>query len=50
MMGRSRIQKVEDAIVYLPQVTSMGVIGDPGCEGLGTYNMKVCAAALEKSA
>lgn len=50
MMGRSRIQKVEDAIVYLPQVTSMGVIGDPGCEGLGTYNMKVYAGALEKSA
>lgn len=49
-MNRSRIQKVEDSIVYLPQVTSMGVIGDPGCEGLGTYNMKVYAGALEKSA
>lgn len=49
-MNRSRIQKVEDSIIYLPQVTSMGVIGDPGCEGLGTYNMKVYAGALEKSA
>ena len=49
-MNRSRIQKVEESIVYLPQVTSMGVIGDPGCEGLGTYNMKVYAGALEKSA
>ena len=28
----------------------MGVIGDPGCEGLGTYNMKVYAGTLEKSA
>lgn len=49
-MDRRRIQKVKDAILYLPQVTSIGVIGDPGCEGLGTYNMKVYAGALEKSA
>ena len=25
------------------------MIGDPGCEGLGTYNMKVYAGALEES-
>lgn len=49
-MNKSRIQKVKDSITYLPQVTSIGVIGDPGCEGLGTYNMKVYAGALEKSA
>lgn len=33
----------------LPGVRSMGVIGDPGCEGLGTYNMKIYAGALEES-
>lgn len=49
-MNRSRIQKVKDSVIYLPEVTSIGVIGDPGCEGLGTYNMKVYAGALEKSA
>ena len=37
-------------ILQLPEVKSLGVIGDPGCEGLGTYNMKVYAGALEKSA
>lgn len=47
---RNRIQKVEPAILHLPQVRSFGVIGDPGCEGLGTYNMKVYAGALEESA
>ena len=45
-----KIQKVEQPIIRLPQVKSMGVIGDPGCEGLGTYNMKVYAGTLEKSA
>lgn len=49
-MNRSRIQKVKDSVIYLPEITSIGVIGDPGCEGLGTYNMKVYAGALEKSA
>jgi rubrerythrin/calcineurin-like phosphoesterase family protein len=42
--------KVIEPITYLPNVHSMGVIGDPGCEGLGTYNMKVYAGALEESA
>lgn len=41
--------KVTEQITRLPQVHSMGVIGDPGCDGLGTYNMKVYAGALEES-
>ncbi len=49
-MKKNRIQKVTQPIIRLPQVSSMGVIGDPGCEGLGTYNMKVYAGVLEKSA
>lgn len=49
-MNKMKIQKVMQPILQLPQVKSMGVIGDPGCEGLGTYNMKVYAGALEKSA
>ena len=49
-MNKNRIQKVEQPIIHRPWVNSMGVIGDPGCEGLGTYNMKVYAGTLEKSA
>lgn len=45
----SKIQKITEEIVRLPGVKSMGVIGDPGCEGLGTYNMKVYAGTLEES-
>jgi 3',5'-cyclic AMP phosphodiesterase CpdA len=45
-----KFQKITTPITYLPHVHSMGVIGDPGCEGLGTYNMKVYAGALEESA
>lgn len=48
-MEKNKIQKVTEPIIRLPWVASMGVIGDPGCEGLGTYNMKVYAGALEKS-
>lgn len=48
-MERQRMQCVTEAIVRLIGVHSMGVIGDPGCEGLGTYNMKVYAEALEES-
>lgn len=44
-----KIQKIAEEIVRLPGVRSMGVIGDPGCEGLGTYNMKVYAGTLEES-
>ena len=49
-MSKNKIQKIMQPILQLPHVKSMGVIGDPGCEGLGTYNMKVYAGALEKSA
>lgn len=45
-----KIQKITKKLNYLEEVESIGVIGDPGCEGLGTYNMKVYAGALEKSA
>ena len=48
-MKNNKIQKVTEPIIRLPWVKSMGVIGDPGCEGLGTYNMKVYAGTLEKS-
>lgn len=49
-MGGMKMVKVEDQIIRLEGVRSLGVIGDPGCEGLGTYNMKVYAGALEESA
>ena len=49
-MNKIKIQKVMQPILQLPEVKSLGVIGDPGCEGLGSYNMKVYAGALEKSA
>jgi hypothetical protein len=45
-----KFKKITAPIINLPDVHSMGVIGDPGCEGLGTYNMKVYAGALEESA
>lgn len=41
--------KVLQPVVRLEGVRSVGVIGDPGCEGLGTYHMKVYAGALEES-
>ena len=44
-----KMVKIEEPIVRLAGVHSIGVIGDPGCEGLGTYNMKVFAGALEES-
>ena len=48
-MEESKIRKVTEQINRLAGVRSVGVIGDPGCEGLGTYNMKVYAGALEAS-
>lgn len=44
-----KIVKVTKPITRLEHVRSIGVIGDPGCEGLGTYNMKVYAGALEET-
>ncbi len=48
-MERKKMQNVQEQIVRLKDVHSIGVIGDPGCEGLGTYNMKVYAGALEEA-
>lgn len=48
-MDTKRMKKVSEPILRLPGIRSIGVIGDPGCEGLGTYNMKVYAGALEES-
>ncbi|NBH70686.1 rubrerythrin family protein [Clostridiaceae bacterium] len=48
-MNAEKMIKVTEPIIHLPGVHSIGVIGDPGCEGLGTYNMKVYAGALEES-
>jgi len=48
-MDFKKIQKAEENIIRLPNVKSFGMIGDPGCEGLGTYNMKVFAGALKHS-
>lgn len=39
--------KVSDKIIRVPKFKSIGVIGDPGCDGLGTSNMKVYCGALE---
>lgn len=44
-----KIVKVAEPVTRLEHVRSIGVIGDPGCEGLGTYNMKVYAGALEET-
>ena len=49
-MEKTKIQKISQLITRLPGVRSIGIIGDPGCDGLGTYNMKVYAGVLEKSA
>lgn len=48
-MENKKIVSVSEPIIRLKHVHSMGVIGDPGCEGLGTYHMNVYASALEES-
>lgn len=48
-MNKEKMIKVLEPLVRLENVRSMGVIGDPGCEGLGTYHMKVYAGALGES-
>lgn len=48
-MDRKKMIRVTEPVTRIGQVYSIGVIGDPGCEGLGTYNMKVYAGALEES-
>ncbi len=47
-MSNKRMKNVQEPVTKLENVHSIGVIGDPGCEGLGTYNMKVYAGALEE--
>lgn len=49
-MDEKKMKQVPERILRLENVHSIGVIGDPGCEGLGTYNMKVYAGSLEESA
>lgn len=49
IMDSRKIVRVTEPVIRLENVHSMGVIGDPGCEGLGSYNMKVYAGALEES-
>lgn len=48
-MKKKKMINVQEQIIRLEGVHSIGVIGDPGCEGLGTYNMKVYAGALKES-
>ncbi|MDE7311241.1 MAG: metallophosphoesterase [Eubacterium sp.] len=48
-MEKQKMVKVQEQVIRLAGVHSIGVIGDPGCEGLGTYNMKVYAGALEET-
>lgn len=43
----SKMIHVSTPLVRLEGVHSIGVIGDPGCEGLGASHMKVYAGALE---
>lgn len=44
------IQKVQQEIIQLKNCHSFTVIGDPGCEGLGTTMMEVYAHALAAAA
>lgn len=48
-MSESKIVSVQQPVIRVRGLRSIGVIGDPGCEGLGTYHMKVYASALEET-
>lgn len=48
-MNSQKMKQVNESLIRLKNVHSIGIIGDPGCEGLGTYNMKVYAGALEET-
>jgi len=48
-MGQGKFVSVQQSIFRIKGVHSFGVIGDPGCEGLGSYNMKVYAGALDET-
>lgn len=43
------IQKAEEEIIYKEGIQSFSVIGDPGCEGLGTSMMQVYSSALQEA-
>lgn len=49
-MSQGKILSVQQPILRMEDVHSIGIIGDPGCEGLGTYNMKIYASALQETA
>lgn len=49
-MGQGKMIAVQQPVFRVEGVHSIGVIGDPGCEGLGIYNMKIYASALEETA
>ena len=49
-MAHGKIISVQQPILRAEGVHSIGVIGDPGCEGLGSYNMKIYAGALQETA
>lgn len=42
----NKIQKIEHRIIMRQEVKSFSVIGDPGCEGLGTVMLQTYASAL----
>lgn len=50
MSQTEKVQKVESQIIFRKDASSFSVIGDPGCEGLGTSMMKVYANALQAAA
>lgn len=49
MNSEIKIKKISQSIVSLPSCRSFAVIGDPGCEGLGTSMMQVYANALQEA-
>lgn len=49
MENKAKMQKVTSAILKKERWNSFSVIGDPGCEGLGTTMMQVYADALSKT-
>lgn len=50
ILAKKGFVRISDKIVHIPKIKSIGIIGDPGCDGLGTYNMKVYCGALESCA
>lgn len=46
MENLNKIQKIKERIIVRKDVKSFSVIGDPGCEGLGTVMLQTYASAL----